>query len=67
MKSPIEWDEIPDVAAELVELIELASSECTTEMDCSFEEGKNGYGENGTVTLRLGNHTFQLAAYEVEE
>lgn len=65
MKTPIEWDEIPEVADEIIELIGTASGEGETEMDGWFEGGRNGYGENGTLTIRVGNRRFQLAAYEV--
>lgn len=65
MKTPVEWDEIPGVADEIIELIGTASREGETEMDGWFEGGRNGYGENGTLSIRVGGRIFQLAAYEV--
>lgn len=67
MKTPIEWDEIPEVADEIIELIGTASRDGETEMDGWFEGGRNSYGENGTLTIRVGDRRFQLAAYEVAE
>lgn len=66
MKTPIEWDDIPEVADSIIELIamEAARSDDIT-VDGWYEEGKNSYGERGTVTIEVGGRTFQLAAYEV--
>ena len=65
MKTPVEWDEIPEVADEIIEAIGAASREGETQMDGWYEGGRNSYGEDGTLTIRVGDRTFQLSAYEV--
>ena len=66
MKTPIEWDEIPEVAEGLIEMIEDAAvGDDEVQIDGWYESGRNHYGEHGTLTLRIGSRNFQLSAYEV--
>lgn len=65
MKTPIEWNEIPEVAGGIIDLIDTAKQDGETEMDVWFQSGRNSYGENGTLTIQVGDRAFQLTAYEV--
>lgn len=68
MKTPVEWDNVHELAVELADTISNAHFDGDCDVNVAYTEGRNGYDERGTMEMRSPDgRVFQLSIYEVRE